>query len=129
MKSFRVLILLGVVPIVLAGMRFWPGRTSMMGAATAAEGVENYYESLKSGDRERYLLCLGEPYRGEAGQRFFDTACRDVKDIKGVVPHARADENGSLRWVDVEEVAAGSPGWPRFSCSASVKPSETSSAL
>ena len=106
MKSFRVLILLAFVLIALAGVRFWPWKPATAAAATSAECVENYYESLKSADVDKYMRCLGEPYRGEAGQRFFAAACRDVKDVKGVVQRAGPAENGSPRWVDVEEVRA-----------------------
>jgi hypothetical protein len=109
MKLSRVLLLLAVVLIALAGVRFWPGKAAIVGAATPAECVENYYESLKSGDIEKYLRCLGEPYRAHAGQRFFAAACREVKDVKGVVQRAGPAESGSPLWVDVEEVrAAGS---------------------
>ena len=104
MKPLRVLIVLAVVVIALAAVRFWPQKTAA-GTATPAECVENYYESLKSGDVEKYLRCLGEPYRAESGQRFFESACRDAKDLKGLVQRAGSVEDGSL-WIDVEEVRA-----------------------
>ncbi|HEY7328124.1 MAG TPA: hypothetical protein VH592_10810 [Gemmataceae bacterium] len=106
MKSYRALVLLAVVLIALAGVRYWQWKPTAVGAATPEECVENYYESLKSGDVDRYLRCLGEPYRSEAGQRFFDAACRDAKDVKGVVQRAGSDESGSTLWMDVEEVRA-----------------------
>jgi hypothetical protein len=106
MKSYRVLLLLAIVLIALVGIRFWPGKRATTGAATPADCVENYYESLKSGDVDTYLSCLGEPYRTDAGQRFFESACRDVKDLKGVVQQTGPAENGSTSWVDVEEVRA-----------------------
>ena len=106
MKPYRVLILLAVVLIALAGVRFWSWNPATAGAVTPAECVENYYESLKSGDVDKYMRCLGEPYRTEAGQRFFDAACRDVKDVKGVVQRAGTADGVSPMWVDVEEVRA-----------------------
>ncbi|HTU90837.1 MAG TPA: hypothetical protein VMF69_12230 [Gemmataceae bacterium] len=106
MKSFRILILLAVASIALVGVRFWPGRAAKAGAATPEECVENYYESLQSGDVDKYLSCLGEAYRAEVGRRFFDAACRDVKDMKGFVQRAGPAENGSPLWVDVEELRA-----------------------
>jgi hypothetical protein len=107
MKSFRIPILLGVVLIALVGIRFWPGKTTA-GAATPSECVENYYESLKSGDIEKYLRCLGEPYRADAGQRFFDAACREVKNVKGVGQRTGPAEGESSLWVDVEEIRTAS---------------------
>ena len=106
MKRLRVLILIAVAVIVLASIRFWSGRTAAAGAATPAECVDNYYESLKSGDVDKYLSCLSERYGAEVGQRFFTDACRDVKDVKGVAQHAGPTESESLQWVDVEEVRA-----------------------
>lgn len=105
MRPLRVLILLAVVLIALAGVRFWPSPTATAGAATPAECIENYYESLKSGDVEKYLRCLGEPYRTDAGQRFFDAACRDAKNLKGLVQRTGPVENGSQS-VEAEEVRA-----------------------
>lgn len=106
MKRLRVLILLAVILIVFAGVRFWPGRIATVGAATPAECVDNYYESLKSGDVDKYLRCLSDAYRVEVGQRFFADACRDVKDVKGVVQRTGPAESESSQWVDVEEVRA-----------------------
>lgn len=106
MKPFRLLILLAVILIVLAGLRFWPGRTATVRAATPTECVENYYESLKSSDIDKYLRCLSEEHRAEVGRRFFDTACRDVKDVKSVVQRAGPAKSESSQWVDVEEVRA-----------------------
>jgi len=102
MKSFRVLVLFIVILIALAVVRFWL-RWTTAGAATPAECIANYYESLKSGDIEKYLHCLGGTYR-EEGRRFFAAVCRDVKDLKGVVQQAGQAANGSPLWVDVEEV-------------------------
>jgi hypothetical protein len=107
MKSYRVLILFAVVLIALAGVRFWPWKLMNVGAATPTECIENYYEALKSGDFEKYLRCLGDPSRADAGQqRFFDTASRDAKDLKGVVQRASPAESRSTLSVDVEEVRA-----------------------
>ncbi len=106
MNLSRVLILLSIGLIALTSVRFWPGRTGTAGAATSAECVDNYYESLKSGDVDKYLRCLSEAYRAEVGQRFFADACRDVKDVKGVVQRVGPAESDSSRWVDVEEVRA-----------------------
>lgn len=106
MKRLRVLILVAVVSIALAGAFYWSRRSSPSGAATAAECLDAYYESLKSGDVDKYLRCLGEPYRTEEGRRFFEDACREVKDVKNLVQIAGPVENGSSRWVDVDEVRA-----------------------
>lgn len=106
MKKSRTLILLAVVAIALASVRFWPSRTTTARASTPTECIENYYESLKSGDIDKYLSCLAEGYREDVGRSFFDTACRDVKDMKGVVQRAGPLENGSSQWVDVEEIRA-----------------------
>lgn len=105
MKPLRVLILLAVILIALASVRFWPSKTATVGTGTPADCIESYYESLKSVDVDKYLRCLGEPYRADAGQRFFEAACRDAKDLKGLVQRTGPVENGSL-WVDVEEVRA-----------------------
>src|SRR5579875_3348553 len=106
MKPYRMLVLLAVVLMVLAAVRFWPWRPARTGAATPMQCLDNYYESLKNGDVDKYLRCLGEPYRTEGGQRFFDAACREAKDIKGMAQRAGPTEGGTSLWVDVEEVRA-----------------------
>lgn len=103
MKSLRLLIAGAVVLTALASVRFWPWKSAAR-AASPAECIEDYYESLKSGDITKYLQCLGEPYRTEVGHRFFEDACRDVEDLKSLVQRAEEDDNGSPLWVDVEEV-------------------------
>jgi len=105
MKFFRAMVLLAVVLIAWAGIRFWTGPTTA-GAATPTECLEDYYESLKSGDIDKYLRCLGEPYRSDVGRRFFEAACRDAKDLKGIVQRADPTESGSALRVNVEEVRA-----------------------
>lgn len=106
MKRLRLLILLAVVGIALVGVRFWPHRTATPGAATPADCLDAYYEFLQSGDVEKYLRCLDEPYRQEVGQRSFEAARRDVKDVKNLVQIAGPAESGSPLWVDVDEVRA-----------------------
>ena len=106
MKPLRLLVLLTVVGIALVGIRFWPGRMATKGAATPAECLDSYYESLQSGDVDKYLRCLDEPYREEVGQRSFDSARRDVKDVRNLVQIAGPAETGSPLWVDVDEVRA-----------------------
>jgi hypothetical protein len=106
MKPLRVLIVLAVVLIMLVAVRFWPWKMATAGAATPAECVENYYESLKSGDVDKYRRCLGDSYRADVGPRFFKDACREVKDVKGVVQRAGSAEGESSQSVDVEEVRA-----------------------
>ncbi len=123
MKRLRVLLLFAITISVLAGVLLWARRTAAIRAATAAECLDNYYESLKSGDVEKYQSCLGEPYRTRADQHSFDAACREVKDVKNYVQLAGPSEGGSPLWVDVDEVRAASvrrlryhlrsdsPGW------------------
>jgi hypothetical protein len=105
MKLLRLLILLVVAAIALAGVHFWPRRVATAGAATPAECLDDHYEALQSGDVDKYLRCLDEPYRADAG-RSFEAARRDVKDVKGLVQQAGPAESGSPRWVDVDEVRA-----------------------
>ena len=104
MKRLRVLILLVVVGIALVGVRFWPRRTATTGAATPADCLDTYYESLQSGDVDKYLRCFDESYRQDVGQRSFEAARHDVKDVKNLVQIAGPAENGSPLWVDVDEV-------------------------
>jgi hypothetical protein len=106
MKRLRLLILIAVVGIALVGVRFWPHRTTPPGAATPADCLDTYYESLQSGDVENYLRCLDEPYRQEVGQRSFEATRRDVKDVKNLVQITGPTESGSPLWVDVDEVRA-----------------------
>ncbi|HTU19462.1 MAG TPA: hypothetical protein VMG10_15485 [Gemmataceae bacterium] len=106
MKPLRLLILLVVVGIALLGIRFWPRRTATTGAATPAQCLDAYYESLQSGDVDKYLRCLDEPYREDVGRRSFEAARRDVKDVKNLVQKAGPAESGSPLWVD-EVRAAG----------------------
>jgi hypothetical protein len=106
MKRLRLLILIAVVGIALVGVRFWPHRTPPPGAATPADCLDTYYESLQSGDVENYLRCLDEPYRQEVGQRSFEATRRDVKDVKNLVQITGPTESGSPLWVDVDEVRA-----------------------
>jgi hypothetical protein len=102
-KRLHVLILLAVILITIAGIRFWPRRAAA-GAATPAECIDTYYESLKSNDFEKYLRCLNESYRGEAVQHSFVAACRDITDLKGVVQQPGPIEGELPLWIDVEEV-------------------------
>lgn len=55
---------------LLAGALFWMVRPAVF--RTLAECVEALCESSRSGDVRRYLLCLAEPLRSEARQRFRD---------------------------------------------------------
>jgi hypothetical protein len=102
------LVLLVVAAVALAGVRFWPRRTTTAtaGVDTPAQCLDDYYDSLQSGDVDKYLRCLGEPYRTDVGQRSFEAARRDAKDVKSLVQQADAADIGSSLWVDVEEVRA-----------------------
>jgi hypothetical protein len=106
LKRLCVLIVLAIALIVLVSARFWPGQTTRLGAATPAECLNNYYASLKNGDNDKYLRCLGEPYRTDIGRSVFDAACRDVRDVKGVAQREGPSEGGVPQWVDVEEIRA-----------------------
>ena len=106
MKRLRVLILLAVSSILLAGVLYWSRRTATSGAATPAECLDNYYESLTSGDVEKYQSCLDESFRARVGQRSFDAARRNVKDVKNLVQLAEPAQGSSSLWVDVDEVRA-----------------------
>jgi hypothetical protein len=105
-KPLRLLILLVVAAMALAGVRFWPRRTATAGAATPAQCLDDYYDSLQSGDVDKYLRCLDEPYRRDVGQRSFEATRRDAKDLKGVVQRAGPAESGSSLGVDADEVRA-----------------------
>lgn len=104
MKRLRVLLLLTVSLLLLGGVLFWSRRTATNRAATPAECLDNYYDSLQSGDVEKYQNCLEEPSRAQAWQRSFEDARRHVKDVKNLVQVAGPAEGGSSRWVDVDEV-------------------------
>lgn len=106
MKRLRVLLLFAVTISVLAGVLLWARRTSATRAATPTECLDNYYESLKSVDVEKYRSCLGEPYRTRAEQPSFEAACRTVKDVKNYVQLPGSSEEVSPLWVDVDEVRA-----------------------
>jgi hypothetical protein len=106
MKRFRVPILLAVVSVLAAGLLLWTRRTASVEAATPAECLDAYYDSLQSGDVEKYLRCLGEPYRTRQGRDSFAAAGRDAKELKNLVQLAGPAEGDSSRWVDVDEVRA-----------------------
>jgi hypothetical protein len=106
MKRLRLLILVSVVGIALVGLHFWPGQRATKGAATPAECLDAYYDALKSGDVDKYLQCLDEPYRDVVGQRSFEAASQDVKDVKNLVQITEPGEKGAQLWVDVDEVRA-----------------------
>jgi len=104
MKPLRFVLLLAVVGVALVSVRFWPRPTMATGAATPADCLDVYYESLQRGDVDKYLLCLDESYREEIGKGSFEAARRDVKDVKNLVQVAEPGEGGSSLWVDVDEV-------------------------
>lgn len=104
MKSLRLLLLLVVVVVALVAVRFWPRAMATKGAATPADCLDIYYESLQRGDAEKYLRCLDESYREEIGKGSFEAARRDVKDVKNLVQVAEPGEGGASLWVDVDEV-------------------------
>jgi hypothetical protein len=106
MKRLRLLILLGIASIVLAVTCWLRQRPATVGAATPAECLDNYYESLQSGDIAQYRRCLSKDFGADVDPRSFEAACRDAKDVKGLARRAGPVENGSPRWVDVEEVRA-----------------------
>jgi hypothetical protein len=106
MKRLRVPIVLAVSLLLLGGVLFWSRRTATTRAATPAECLDNYYESLQSGDVEKYQSCLDDRSRAQAGQRSFEDARRDAKDVKNLVQVAGPAEGGSSQWVDVDEVRA-----------------------
>jgi hypothetical protein len=105
-KRFRMPILLASVALLAGALLVWTRRTAMVAAATPAECLDDYYDALQSGDVEKYLHCLGDPYRTRQGRNAFDAVCRDAKDLKNLVQLADAAEGDSSRWVDVDEVRA-----------------------
>lgn len=106
MKRVRVPILLAVVFLLTMVLFFWMRRTAPVAAATAAECLDAYYDSLQSGDVEKYRRCFGDPYRTRMEANAFDTVCRDTRDLKNLVQIEGAAEGDSSRWVDVDEVRA-----------------------
>jgi hypothetical protein len=108
MKRLRVMVLLALTLSLLAVVLFWSRRTSTARAPTPAECLDDYYESLRRGDIDKYRSCLGEPYRTRAEQRSFAAIRRDVEDVKDLVQLPGPIEQGSPLWVDVDEVRAGS---------------------
>jgi hypothetical protein len=108
MKRLRVVVVLAVTLSLLAVVLFWSRRTTTAWAATPAQCLDDYYESLRRGDIVKYRSCLGEPYRARAEQRSFAAIRRDVEDVKDLVQLPGPVEQGSPLWVDVDEVRAGS---------------------
>src|SRR5262249_23004841 len=76
------------------------------GADTPAQCLDDYYDSLQSGDVDKYLRCLSEPFRTDVGRPSFEVVGRDAKAVKGLVQRAGSAESGSTLWVDVDEVRA-----------------------
>jgi hypothetical protein len=114
MKRLRIVILFAVTLTLLAAVFFASRRTTTKPAASPAECLDDYYESLRSGEINKYLNCLGEPYRSHAGQDSFDAARRAAKDVKNRVQVAAPVEEGSSVWLDVDEVRADGVRRSRF---------------
>jgi hypothetical protein len=104
MKRLRMVVLLAVTLSLLAAVLIWSRRTATARATTPAECLDDYYESLRSGDIDKYRGSLGEPYRARAEQRSFAAACREVEDVKDLVQLPGPVEQGASLWVDVDEV-------------------------
>lgn len=106
MKRLRFALLSAATLTLFAVVLLTSRRTARKPAATPAECLDNYYESLRSGDVDKYLHCLGEPYRSRAGRDSFDAARRTIKDVKNRVQVTAPVEEGSSLWLDVDEVGA-----------------------
>lgn len=104
MKRLRMVVLLAVTLSLLAAALFWARRTTTARAATPAECLDDYYESLRSGNIEKYQECFGEAYRARLAQRSFAAACREMDDVKDLVQLPGPAETGGPLWVDVDEV-------------------------
>jgi hypothetical protein len=106
MKTSRVLLLLAITLSLLAGVVMLSRRSTPRGATKPEECLDDYYESLQSGDMDKYRRCLDEALRVRVDQRAFDAACREVKEVKNLVQIAGPAESETSRWVDVDEVRA-----------------------
>ncbi len=104
MKKSRSLILLVVAVCLLASVYWWSRRSSPRGTERPEQCLDDYYESLQSGERDKWRRCLDEPLRARMEQHDFDIARRELKDVKNLVQIAGPAESETVRWVDVDEV-------------------------